>query len=382
MNNKTFHSIYGYVFLFLILLGLNACIDPYDSNFGQDNKILVVEGLLTNDVQNPDTIKIQYSYYVNESIYKKPIAGTQAFIVSSTGQETKLISAGTEGGFLTPVNFRINFSEKYTLKFSLGDGQSYQSTPQEMLPTPAIDKVYDVFNPKSRLLSDGKTTASANEIYLDFQDIPNQKNNYLWRYTHYERLVHCVTCEANALYVAASQSCVKNAQAFLRNPPYDYQCNGNCYNILKNNTPNILSDVSSDGRLIKGKLIGKIPVYSLSGCLIVIDQMSVSSEIFDFNKILESQSTATGGLADTPVAAIVGNIRNIANSTERVVGYFGLADIKRNRYWVSRATANIPLEYQIGHLPVEEPPAGPKFIPMAPCRKSATRTNVTPQGWQ
>ena len=382
MNNTTSHSVYKYLFLFLILFGLNACIDPYDSNFGQDNRVLIVEGLMTNDVQNPDTIKIQYSYYVTESFYKKPIPGTQASIVSSTGQETKLTSVGTEGGFLPPANFRINYAEKYTLKFSLGDGQSYQSTPQQMLPTPPIDKVYDVYNPKSRLSNDGKTQLSSNEIYLDFQDIPNQKNNYMWRYTHYERLVHCVTCEANALYVAASQSCVKNAQAFLRNPPYDYQCDGNCYNILRNNTVNILSDISSDGRLIKGRLIGKIPVYSLSGCLVVVDQMSVSQEIFDFNKILESQSTATGGLADTPAAAIVGNIRNLTNSTERIVGYFGLADIKNYRHWVSRAAAQTPLAYQIGHMPVEEPPAGPKFIPMAPCKKSATRTNVTPEGWQ
>lgn len=366
----------------MILLGLNACIDPYDSNFGQDNRILVVEGLLTNDLQNPDTIKVQYSYYADEYIFKKPIAGTQASIVSSTGQETKLVSVGTQGGFLPPANFRINSAEKYALKFSLSDGNNYESTPQQMRPTPAIDKVYDAFNPKSRLSSDGKTQLSANEIYLDFQDTPNQKNNYLWRYTHYERLEHCITCEANALYVSASQSCVKNAQAFIRNPPYDYQCLGNCYSILKSNTVNILSDVASDGRLVKGQLIGKIPVYGLYGCLVVIDQMAISPEIFDFNKVLESQSKSTGGLADTPSAAIVGNIRNITNSTERVVGYFGLADIKRKRYWVNRDNAKIPLQYLIGHTPTEEPPAGPKFIPQAPCKKSATRTNVTPEGWQ
>jgi hypothetical protein len=370
------------ILIILILFGLNACIDPYDASFGQDNRVLVVEGLFTNDLQNPDTIKIQYSYYATESVVKRPIAGIQASIVSSAGQETKLNSVGTEGGFLPPASFRISPAEKYTLKFSLSDGNNYESTPQQMLPTPAIDKVYDVFNTKSRLSSDGKTQLASNEIYLDFQDIPNQKNNYLWRYTHYERLVHCITCEANALYVAASQSCVKNAQAFIRNPPYDYQCNGNCYSILKNNNVNILSDISSDGRLIKGKLIGKIPVYSLSGCLVVIDQMSVSSEIFDFNRVLESQSTATGGLADTPNAAIVGNIRNLTNSTERIVGYFGLADIKKKRYWVSRTTAILPLENLIGHTPLEEPPAGPKFIPQAPCKKSAIRTNVTPEGWQ
>jgi Domain of unknown function (DUF4249) len=365
----------------LIFFGLNACIDPYDVKFGQDNKVLVVEGLFTNNLTDPDTIKIQHSYFSNESLIKRAIPGTQASIVSSSGQETKLISVGTEGGFLPPASFRINPAEKYTLKFSLSDGNSYESTPQQMLPTPSITKVYDVFNSKSKLANDGKTQISSNEVYVDFQDTPNQKNNYMWRYTHYEKLVHCITCDINSLYVGASQSCVKNAQAFIRNPSYDYQCSGNCYRILKNTAPNVLSDITSDGRLIKGKLVAKIPVYSLSGCLVVIDQMVVSPEIFDFNRILESQSVATGGLADTPPAAIVGNIRNLTNSTERVVGYFGLADIKRSRYWVSRNTAQLPIEHLIGHVPLEEPPAGPKMIPLAPCKKSATRTNVTPEGW-
>ena len=367
----------------MILLGLNACIDPYNSDFGQENKVLVVEGLLTNDLQNPDTIRIQYSFYFNEYVYKKPIAGTQASIVSSAGQETKLISAGTEGGFVPPAAFRINANEKYTLKFTLGDGKSYESTPQQILPTPPIDKIYDVFNPTSRLSSDGKTKLSANEVYLDFQDIPNQKNNYLWRYTHYERLPYCITCEPNSKYKAFTESCVKNTQAFDRNPAYDYQCKGTCYSILPSRTVNILSDVASDGRLIKGQLIAKIPMYGYYGCLVVIDQMSISPEIFNFNKVLETQSQATGGLADTPAAAIVGNIRNINNSEDKVVGYFGIADIKRKRYWVDRATAKTPLAYLIGHVPTEEPPPPPPAsIPLAPCQKSATRTNVTPEGWQ
>jgi hypothetical protein len=83
------------ILIILILFGLNACIDPYDASFGQDNRVLVVEGLFTNDLQNPDTIKIQYSYYATESVVKRPIAGIQASIVSSAGQETKLNSVGT-----------------------------------------------------------------------------------------------------------------------------------------------------------------------------------------------------------------------------------------------------------------------------------------------
>ncbi len=368
---------------FLILLSLNACIDPYDSNFGQNNKVLVVEGLLTNDLQNPDTLKIQYSYYLDGYVYKKPIAGTKASIVTSTGQETKLVSVGTEGGFLPPANFRINATEKYTLKFSLGDGNNYESSPQQMLQTPAIDKVYDVFNPTSKLSNDGKTVSSNNEVFVDFQDKVGEKNYYMWRYTHYERLEYCITCDPNTLYKVPSQSCVKNQFNYQRNPAYDYQCLGNCFSIFKSTKANILSDITSDGRLVKGKLVAQIPYYSQTACLVVVQQMSVSPEIYGLNKLLESQSSATGSLADTPAATIVGNIKNLSNSEEKIVGYFGLADIKTNRYWMTRENSSGQLAYILGHVPEEEPPPPPPAgLPQAPCKQSKNRTPIKPQGWK
>lgn len=383
MYNKTFHSSYKYLLSFLILLSLNACIDPYDSNFGQNNKVLVVEGLLTNDLQNPDTLKIQYSYYLDGYVYKKPIAGTKASIVTSTGQETKLVSVGTEGGFLPPANFRINATEKYTLKFSLGDGNNYESSPQQMLQTPAIDKVYDVFNPTSKLSNDGKTVSSNNEVFVDFQDKVGEKNYYMWRYTHYERLEYCITCDPNTLYKVPSQSCVKNQFNYQRNPAYDYQCLGNCFSIFKSTKANILSDITSDGRLVKGKLVAQIPYYSQTACLVVVQQMSVSPEIYGLNKLLESQSSATGSLADTPAATIVGNIKNLSNSEEKIVGYFGLADIKTNRYWMTRENSSGQLAYILGHVPEEEPPPPPPAgLPQAPCKQSKNRTPIKPQGWK
>lgn len=383
MKFKKLLSFPRLTLIILVFLGLNACIDPYDANFGQDNRVLVVEGLLTNDFQNPDTIKIQYSYYADESIYKKPITGTRASIVSSAGQETKLNSVGIQGGFLPPANFRINPAEKYTLKFTLGNGDSYESTPQQIISTPTIDKAYDVFNPKSVISNDGKYSFSANEVFVDFQDKAGEKNFYLWRYTHYERLEHCITCEPNTLYKDFSQGCVKNQFSYQRNPAYDYKCSGGCFSVFKSTKVNTFSDLASDGRLVKGRMIAQIPFYSQAGCLVVIQQMSISPEIFGINKLLESQSTATGGLADTPPASIVGNIKNLANSEERIVGYFGLADIKTNRYWMTRENSSGQIAYILGHRPQEEPlPPPPASLPQAPCKKGKDRTPIKPEGWK
>ena len=381
MNIKNFYLL----ILLSLLFGLNACIDPYnDANFGQSNKILVVQGLITNDLKNPDTLRIQYSTYVSGGVViTRPIAGTQASIFTVLGgEEIKLIQVGASGGFLPPASFRIKPTEKYSLRFTLPDGQKYESSVQQMLATPPITNIYDIFNLKSAVSEDGKTTSSASEIYVDFQDTPNEKNFYLWRYTHYENQVYCITCERNTLYQVGLQSCVRNQFNYQQNPSYDYQCSGDCYNISRSNKVNVLSDAASDGRLVKGRLVAQIPYHTASGCLVVVQQMSISSEIYSFNKTLEAQTQTTGGLADTPPAGIVGNISNLTNSGEPVVGYFGLADIRTTRYWLDRKNASGEYSYLIGHRPLEEPQLPPTRPPYARCLPSLTRTSIKPEGWK
>lgn len=369
----------------IIISMLISCIDPYEANLGNPNKVLVVEGLLTDDNNNPDTLKIQYSIDVGGVVKREPVKATQARIwLNSTNQPIQLIEKG-EGIYLPPPNFKINPSEKYTLRFTLPDNQQYESTPQQIIPTPSISNIHENFNFKSRLSADGKRFLSANEIFVDFQDEANQKNFYLWQYTHYERLSYCATCD-NQLYDFDSQSCVdKSRLAGLNRPEpyYDYVCLEDCYAIFRSKNVNVLSDIASDGRLIKGRLVAKIPFYSFSGCVVEIKQMCISPETYNFYKVLESQSQTTGGLADTPPAAIVGNIKNVNNPTEKIVGTFFVAEVKKKRIWLDRANASGPTDLVLGHIIVPEPQSGPPFRPPpARCKPSATRTNIKPEGWQ
>jgi hypothetical protein len=368
-----------------ILLTFNACIDTYDSFNIYENKrgpILLVNGLLTNDVKNPDTLKFQYSTDFGGYITTKSVASVKAkLVLSSTGKEVQLNEI-TTGAFLPPSDFRLNLSEKYTLKFTI-DNQQYESSLQQITPTPAIAKVYDLFNEKSRLSADGKTISSASEIYIDYQDAPNQKNYYLWRYIHYERLTHCLTCDAKSLYYPTNRGgCTYFAE--LSNPPYDYRCDGKCYSIFRDKSVNISDDGVSDGRLVMNKLIAKIPLYTYAGCLVEIQQMCVSPDVYAYNKILQAQSSSTGGLADTPPAAIVGNIRNITNPQERVVGFFGVVDIRKKRYWLNRNNAKGNIELIFGRPIVEEPQGafGTSRPPAVPCLLTSSRTPITPEGWQ
>ena len=375
-------KIINYLFCLLFVLGAISCIDPYSLDFSQKNSILVVEGFLTDDLVKPDTIKIQYSNFENQITRIVPISSVKALVLNvDTNEETKLIEQ-TKGGFLPPKTFKINTQNKYILKFSLPNGQNYESSPERIVTTPPIAKVYDIFNPQSILSEDGEKYTSANEVYLDTQDPREQKNYYLWRYTHFEKLGYCITCYKSQ-YSVQTSSCSITLPTFNRTPYYDYQCAGDCFSIFKSKQVNVLSDVASNGQLIKGKLIAKIPNYSTIGCLIQIQQMSISPEMYSYFKILEAQTQTNGGLADTPPAGIVGNIKNTTTPTEKIVGYFGVVSIQKYNYWIDRKDATSPYELILGHtLSLEPSTMDTSRPPLTPCTASSSRTPIKPDGWQ
>jgi hypothetical protein len=382
-----------------VVFGFASCIEPYASfDIPKNRNILVVQGLLTTDIQKPDTIKIQYSTYNGETTIPSPIASAKASVLDiTTNQETVLIEYG-KGNFLPPNNFRINSNDKYVLKLTLPNGQQYQSSQQQLVIAPPIDKAYDVFNPKSQQSDDGQKAIPGNDVYVDFKDKANERNFYLWRSIHYESVDYCVSCSFESLYYdffidtktgkQYLNQCIKRANiesSFITGPPYaayDYICGGiGCYNIYRNKNIVIFSDIASNGLLVKGIKIAQVPNYSIKGCLVVIQQMSISDEVFRFYKLLESQVQKTGTLADTPPEAIVGNIRNITNPLEQVVGVFGLASIQEKRHWIDRKTAPEPRVLILGRKPNPEPKTAFR-PPPAPCEESPTRTGIKPEGWR
>lgn len=367
-----------FVIFSVIIFGLYACIDPYMVSFNQENKVLIVEGMLTNDVENPDTIKIKYSIYQNGNIRTEHASTFDVyFYLLNSKQKIKLVETEVSS-FVPPVGFNIDSSEKYTLNFSIYDNekgvQTYQSTPQQISPTSPILNVYDSFNAQSQVSEDGKKFISANDVFIDFQDPASQKNYYLWRYTHYEKLEVCETCNYS-VYNFYTESCIYVPGVVY----YDYNCRNTCYAIIKSKKINVFSDLASDGRLVTGRRVAQIPYYYASGCLVEIQQMNISPDAYTFYKNLESQTQTSGGLADTPPIAIVGNISNITNPDEKVIGFFNVVNIEKKRHWIDRATAKGERTDILGHVIVRDPNP---MAPLATCKKSAIRTPFKPEGWQ
>ncbi len=377
MNKYPFGNIFRLCFFTMSIFWMYACIDPYPLSFDKENKVLVVEGMLTNDYANPDTIRIKYSIYRYENILIENVRAFDVYLyLQNSKQKVPLLTVRGDA-YVPHPDFRINPSEKYTLNFSINTEngvQQYVSSPQQVVNTPPILNIYDKFNPESEAPEDAQQPVPANEIFVDFQDSPTEKNYYLWRYIHYEKLDVCTTCYGG-IYNYLTSSCVQSRGVIY----YDYSCLGDCYEIISNKKVNVMSDLAYNGRFVNGRRVAQIPYYSDNGCLVEIQQIGILPDAYVFYKNLEAQTQTNGGLADTPPTAIVGNIINTTNPDEKVVGYFSLATIQKKRHWIDRATTTGKRANLVGHTIIRDPNP---LAPLATCKKSATRTPFQPEGWQ
>ena len=116
--------------------------------------------------------------------------------------------------------------------------------------------------------------------------------------------------------------------------------------------------------------------------------MSLAPNTYRYLKLLQDQSINTGTLADTPPAPLRGNIRNIKDANELVLGYFSTSSVSEVRVMLDRrnTTGGLPngLYSFINNRPVtlEELSNERPDIPLAICQPSFTRTPITPLGWR
>lgn len=122
------------------------------------------------------------------------------------------------------------------------------------------------------------------------------------------------------------------------------------------------------------------------GALVEIHQLSITPTIFRYFDLIKKQSETTGTLTDVAPAPPVGNIRNINNAEEPVIGYFAAAGISKITLWIDRNVTGAKSTTMLGgRQPILD--SGdpftrlPKFY-RVPCISSRNRTPIQPVGWR
>ncbi len=385
------------ILLLLLTWLVLGCVSAYDPELSFNADLVVVNGMIT-DLADAQTISLTRSRSQRDSAdVVTPIRRAQVDIqVNET--TTVRLTESQPGVYAFPADFRGKVGSRYQLRFTTEEGDSYASTVETMTAVPAIQRTYDQFTLTGPIVRADGTPVPANDVYIDFQDPAGTRNFYLWRWRLYETQLWCATCKQGRYLirdigpVGAGPldvvGCVPDQSLGYSNL-YDYACRGQCWDIFYSSVIDTFSDVYTNGQSQVGHKVASIPIYQLDPALIVIEQLSISADAYRYYKLFADQVQNTGTLADSPPAPIAGNVKNITNPQENVVGYFTAASVAISRYKIKRQNV-VGGRYQglflaqTGRLPNVDPGNGSIFgqgIPSAVCVPSATRTDLLPEGW-
>ena len=387
----------GKILRLLALAGLVvACVEPFvPQGLNLEGAILVVDANLT-DQPEAQTVRLVYSVAKPFNEFEEaPLSGATVTVL--VNDAPRALRETTPGLYEMPVGFQGKVGERYQLRFTTPEGRRYESGVETMQAVSPIEKAYDTFDPQAIANVEKTRFTPAHLIYLDTPDPPGQRNFYRWSYTLWEKQDWCFSCQNSVLLGGTVpervNTCTQNG--FVANNPeppgiYDYNCRSKCWEILFGEELNVFSDQFTNGQRIVGRLVGRVPYYQAQGALVEIRQQALTVEAYRYYQLFASQTQANGGLADTPPAPLVGNVRNLANEKEIVSGYFTASAVSKIRYWLDRknATGTAINLFQLqngGRYPVPEPYSRTPFEtrpPTALCVPGDTRTPSQPEGWR
>jgi hypothetical protein len=392
------------VFLFSFLFFMAACVDPFKVSIDASKTYLIVDGVIS-DLEEPQVISI---FQTNKAANFKsseftatiapksddifPLKEASVSIVEDNINTYNLFEFEA-GYYKTPPGFIGKIGSTYKLKITTKDGKNYQSYEEKIAPVPEIATLLSKFNAKG--IKDNNTSTGlipTHDIYIDFIDPVEEKNFYRWKWFSYEIQNICETCKQSKYYRTGTNldprgECIKDLTLPSINY-FDYYCESLCWDIFLGKKIDIFADLYTNGKTQYDKLVAQVPLYQANPCLVVVQQYSMTPNAYRYLKLIEDQSVNTGTLADTPPAPIKGNVINLSDESEIVLGYFGASAVSEVRYMLNRGgeggapTDNL-FKYFNKRDPILEPTSDERpVIPVAICKPSASRTFVAPRNWQ
>jgi hypothetical protein len=296
------------IWLFIVVLSV-SCKKPYNPQvISSPNSYLVVEGVInTNDVTN---IRLSKTVNISTAVTSNPVEGAQLSVESDNGSIYDLSSIGNGVYQLTGATL------DNTLKFRLNittDGKKYQSDFEQAKVTPPIDSVGFI--------------AEGNELRL-YANTHDPNNN-----THYYRFDYTETWKFHAKF---NSSYVSNGQDIVPRSAdqYIYYCfaNSQSSNIILGSTAKLKQDVIYQSPITAiASTSEKIETkYS-----ILVHQYALTEQGYKFWESLRKNTEQLGSIFDAEPSQLSGNIHNLADPAEPVIGYISAGTVSSKRIFIT-----------------------------------------------
>jgi hypothetical protein len=300
-----------------MIISFYSCTEPYALQTNTFEDAIVVEATITDELKKHE-IKITRVYTFEES---EPTIehDAQVYINDNVGNTYKFIE--NNGVYISVNEFKAETNRQYQLFIKTSNGKQYNSTRETLTTQSSINEVNANF--KTIFGVDGV------EITVNSYDPTNTSKYYRFEY---EETYKIVSPQWNPDSLIAIYN-IFDYNVYTYTQPKTI--NGEiCYNTVKSNE--IIQENTS--RYIDDK-IENFPVrfipqndyiiaYRYS---ILVKQYVQNLEAYSFYKTLNDLNGSSNLLSPNQPGYIEGNIKNIENSTEKVIGFFDVSSVSSKR---------------------------------------------------
>jgi len=326
-----------HMILFVIIASVVSCVEEIPLESSGFEEAIVIEATITNEVKQHQ-IKL-FQAFALDTTGPNPLSGA---VVKVIGKSEYLFEEGEDGIYTSRDSFAAQPGINYQLNI-LANGKEYESELMELLGTNSIDQLE-----ANRINFRGDNGVA---ITLN-----NQTSNGVANYYKYE---YVETFKFNSNYFKVNDIIIENGEPIeVPKQKEEYTCyrTTNSQEIILANT-NSLSENSVNDLLVKF-IESNNPAVSNRYSLLV-KQFIISREAYTYYEILKELSSSDNLFSQSQPGFYAGNISNINNPDEKVIGFFNISSVSEKRIYF-----NYEDFYDPGSI-------RPRFVPFAGCEATS-----------
>lgn len=297
--------------LFVIIGLIGSCVEeiPIESESFED--AIVIEGSVTNEVKQHQ-IKLSQAFEINTD-GPNPLTGA---IVRVTGNSEYIFEENEPGIYISRDSFAAEPGTEYQLNIIV-NGEEYESEPMQLPGTSNIGELN-----AERINYKGEDGVA---ITLNNQTSTGVANYYRYEFTE--------TFEFNANYFKVKDIIIEDGYPVeVPKQKEEYTCYRTevSQDIIIANTNSLSEDSVND--LLITFISSEDPRLS-QRYSILVKQYVISRGAYTYYEILEELSGSDNLFSQSQPGFFAGNIANVNDTEEKVIGYFDISSISTKRVY-------------------------------------------------
>ena len=335
------------ILIIIIFSLLTSCYKVYDPSVDKSEKVLVVDGMITNKT-NVYVVVLTYANPYNSTNKAVPVSAASVYVTDNLGN-SYIFTERDNGEYKSDsLQFTGIPGRIYQLHIVTPDGTEYESETQRLLPEVDPENVYAEFDTKETL--DSYTGLKVTTHGIDIlSDITNQSDTlprfriasnlvmeYNWSVEiqkHWNDIeihfdFYCwKTVNENSSFnltdeeYSINSASIKKHQVCFLDKNYEVYASG--YNLKVN-----WADTSGTG------IETGLHFFTIQHRILYLNQYSINNETYLYYKSLNEQILSESKLFDPIAAQLTGNIKCVSDQEKSTIGFFEASSVSNSAYIV------------------------------------------------